>query len=69
MASEILNKPVQDIAVTNDLIRTLIVDLIDPSAKKDEGPLKIFSDDKQSYFQKEIIIKFLVYLLLLKNSQ
>jgi signal transduction histidine kinase len=76
--NEILNKPVQDIAVTNDLIRTLIVDLIDPSAKKDEGPLKIFSDDKQSYFQKEIIhieinktgqniTELIGYVILLKN--
>lgn len=76
--NEILNKPVQDIAVTNDLIRTLIVDLINPSAKKDEGPLKIFSDDKQSYFEKEIIhieinktgeniTELIGYVILLKN--
>ncbi|GAB6122116.1 sensor histidine kinase [Dysgonomonas termitidis] len=76
--NEILNKPVQDIAVTNDLIRTLIVDLIDPLAKKDEAPLKIFSDDKQSYFEKEIIhieinktgeniTELIGYVILLKN--
>jgi signal transduction histidine kinase/HAMP domain-containing protein len=76
--NEILNKPVQDIAVTNDLIRTLIVDLINPSAKRDEGPLKIFSDDKQSYFEKEIIhieinktgesiTELIGYVILLKN--
>lgn len=76
--NEILNKPVQDIAVTNDLIRTLIVDLINPSAKKNEGPLKIFSDDKQSYFEKEIIhieinktgediTELIGYVILLKN--
>lgn len=52
---EILNRQIQDIAVTNDLIRTLIVDLIDPSSKKEEVPLKIFSDNKESYFEKEII--------------
>lgn len=76
--NEILNKPVQDIAVTNDLIRTLIVDLINPSTKKDEAPLKIFSDDKQSYFEKEIIhieinktgeniTELIGYVILLKN--
>ena len=76
--NEILNKPVQDIAVTNDLIRALIVDLIDPLAKRDEGPLKIFSDDKQSYFEKEIIhieinktgeniTELIGYVILLKN--
>lgn len=76
--NEILNKPVQDIAVTNDLIRTLIVDLINPSAKKDEAPLKIFSDEKESYFEKEIIhieinktgeneTELIGYVILLKN--
>lgn len=53
--AEILGKQIQDIAVTNDLIRTLIVDLIDPLVKRDNVPLKIFSDDKESYFEKEII--------------
>lgn len=76
--SEVLNKPVQDIAVTNDLMRTLIVDLINPSIKKDEAPLKIFSDDKESYFEKEIInieinktgenvTELIGYVILLKN--
>lgn len=76
--NEILNKPVQDIAVTNDLIRTLIVDLINPSAKKDEAPLKIFSDEKESFFEKEIIhieinktgeneTELIGYVILLKN--
>lgn len=48
--NEIINKPIQDIAVANDLIRTLIVDLINPLAKRDETTLKIFADDKESYF-------------------
>ena len=52
---DILKKPIQDIAVVNDLVRALIVDLINPSAKKNEATLKIFTDDKESYFQKEII--------------
>lgn len=76
--NDVLNKPVQDIAVTNDLIRTLIVDLLHPSVKKDEAPLKIFSDEKESYFEKEIIhieinktgeniIELIGYVILLKN--
>ncbi|MEA5128171.1 MAG: histidine kinase dimerization/phospho-acceptor domain-containing protein [Proteiniphilum sp.] len=76
--NEILNKPIQDIAVTNDLIRTLIVDLINPSAKKDNTPLKIFSDDKECFFEKEIInieinktgenaTELAGYVILLKN--
>lgn len=51
----ILNKSALHIAVSNDLIRTLIVDLVDPTAKKDSKPLKIFTDEKESYFEKEII--------------
>ena len=76
--NEVLNKPVQDIAVTNDLMRNLIVDLINPLIKKDETPLKIFSDDKESYFEKEIInieinktgenvTELIGYVILLKN--
>ncbi|WP_298648010.1 ATP-binding protein [uncultured Proteiniphilum sp.] len=76
--NEILNRPIQDIAVTNDLIRTLIVDLINPSVKKDNTPLKIFSDDKESFFEKEIIhieinktgesiTELIGYVILLKN--
>lgn len=76
--NEILNKSIQDIAVTNDLIRTLIVDLINPLVKKDDTPLKIFSDDKESYFEKEIIhieinktgediTELIGYVILLKN--
>ena len=64
--------------MTNDLIRTLIVDLINPSAKKDEAPLKIFSDEKESFFEKEIIhieinktgeneTELIGYVILLKN--
>jgi len=75
---EILNKPIQDIAVRNDLIRTLIVDLINPLVKKDKNPLKIFSDNKESFFEKEIInieinktgenaTELAGYVILLKN--
>lgn len=76
--NEIINKPIQDIAVANDLIRTLIVDLINPLAKRDETTLKIFADDKESYFEKEIINieiastaektnELIGYVILLKN--
>lgn len=75
---EVLNKSVQDVVVTNDLMRTLIIDLIYPSTPKDSGPLKIFSDDKESFFEKEIIkieinktresaAELAGYVILLKN--
>ncbi len=52
----LIGKQVQDIAVTNDLVRDLIKDLINPGLKgKTMEPIKIFADDKESYFEKEII--------------
>lgn len=77
--TEILNKSVADIAVSNDLIRTLIVDIIKPSKETDKKiPLKIFTDNKESYFEKEIInievtptgeerSELIGYVILLKN--
>lgn len=54
----ILGKPVQDIAVANDLIRSLIKEMIVPEAKMHDEknqPLKIYADSKESYFEKEIV--------------
>ncbi|MFM7024203.1 MAG: ATP-binding protein [Flavobacteriales bacterium] len=56
-AEEVLGKPAQDIAVRNDLLRSVIQELFIPAstlASKAE-PLKIYADDKESYFEKEII--------------
>lgn len=52
-SKEIIGKPIQDIAVNNDLIRMLIKDFFD--SKKNTEPIKIYADNKESYFQKEII--------------
>ena len=52
-SEQIIGKPAQDVAMGNDLIRMLIKELFEPVA--DKGPLKIFADNKESYFQKEII--------------
>lgn len=77
--AEIINKSVVDIAVSNDLIRTLIVDIIKPSKETDKKtPLKIYTDNKESYFEKEIInievtptgeerSELIGYVILLKN--
>lgn len=54
----ILGKQVQDIAVHNDLLRTLIQDLFMGNTSKtvlQEVPMKIYADNKESYFEKEII--------------
>ncbi|MGJ7029985.1 ATP-binding protein [Niabella hirudinis] len=51
--SDVLGKQVQDLAVGNDLIRMLIRDFFEPSAAAE--PLKIYADNKESYFEKAII--------------
>lgn len=51
--ADVLGKPVQDLAVSNDLIRMLIRDFFEPATAHE--PLKIYADDKESYFEKAII--------------
>lgn len=52
-SEDVIGKLAQDIAVKNDLIRTLIQDLF--GNKSTPTILKIFADNKESYFQKEIV--------------
>ncbi|MBO9594097.1 MAG: HAMP domain-containing protein [Niabella sp.] len=51
--ADVLGKPVQDLAVSNDLIRMLIRDFFEPVTAHE--PLKIYADNKESYFDKAII--------------
>jgi two-component system, NtrC family, sensor histidine kinase KinB len=54
----ILGKPVQDVAVANDLVRSLIKEMIvidSNTASQKKEPLKIYADNKESYFEKEIV--------------
>jgi signal transduction histidine kinase len=76
---EFVGKSITDIAVYNDLIRDIIKELIDPRMKKSsQQPLKIYANEKESYFEKEIIDiniiptgelkpQFIGQVLLLKN--
>lgn len=58
-AENVIGKPVQDIAMRNDLIRMLVKDLFentnDATEKIKAEPIKIYADNKESYFEKEII--------------
>lgn len=50
---EFIGKQIQDVAVTNDLIRSIIKDIFLPkpeNAKSEQ--LKIYADRKESYFEK-----------------
>jgi NtrC-family two-component system sensor histidine kinase KinB len=57
-AEDTIGKLIQDIAVRNDLIRSLIQDLFTvgtDTASVPTGPIKIYADDKESYFEKQVI--------------
>ena len=53
-----IGKMIQDVAVNNDLIRSLIKDLFDNAAgiiDDKQEPIKIYADNKESYFEKQVI--------------
>ncbi len=78
---DMIGRPVQDIAVTNDLIRSLIRELIQSTPSEHSAPnspLKIYADGKESFFEKDILTilseqaeekeRFVVgYVIILKN--
>ena len=49
----VIKKSAPEIALKNDLLRRLIRELINPGEKKE--PLKIYADNKESYFQASYI--------------
>ena len=51
----VLGKNVQYVAINNDLLRMLIMNMFDGITKQNKLPLKIYADNKESYFEKEII--------------
>ncbi|MEG1592565.1 sensor histidine kinase [Chryseobacterium sp.] len=51
-----VGKLIQDVAVSNDLVRDLIKEIIDPDVEKNPAELlKIFVEGKENYFEKEIL--------------
>jgi signal transduction histidine kinase/HAMP domain-containing protein len=55
---EMIGKSAVDLSVYNDLIRSLVQDLLLPEGKAASASgsaLKIFADNKESYFEKEIV--------------
>ncbi len=50
---DLIGKQAQELAIHNDLIRTLIQDI--NIATSENKPLKIFADSKEGYFEKETI--------------
>ena len=78
-SGNLIGKYAQDIAITNDLMRSLVQELISSKEEKeDKKPLKIYADSKESYFEKEIInisitptgekeLKHIGHFIVLKN--
>ncbi|WP_342085968.1 ATP-binding protein [Dyadobacter sp. OTU695] len=55
--SELVGRNAMDIALHNDLVRSLVKDISDPQARSggQGGAMKIYADDKESYFEKEYV--------------
>lgn len=47
----VIRKSAQEIAMSNDLLRRLVRGLIEEGGKVKKEPLKIYADNKESYFQ------------------
>lgn len=56
-ASELVGRNAAEIALHNDLVRSLVKDLFEPQAKINgqSAAMKIYADDKESYFEKEYV--------------
>ena len=57
-ADDVAGRPVQEIALKNDLVRALVQELFnngDHNVEIKPPPIKIYADNKESYFEKEII--------------
>lgn len=53
---KLVGNQIQDIAVSNDLVRDIIKEIINPNSEKVASEtMKIFADGKESYFEKEIV--------------
>ncbi len=53
---DLIGKLAQDISIGNDLMRSLVQDLIlSDEGKLDTKSMKIYADNKESYFEKEIV--------------
>ncbi|WP_281225819.1 sensor histidine kinase [Flavobacterium aquiphilum] len=54
-AIEVIGKSANEVAISNDLIRSLLQHLVDNEIKSKPETLKIYADKKESYFEKQFI--------------
>ncbi len=53
--ANLIGHSTQELAEKNDLIRTLIQDIMIPDSRPKPKPIKIFADNKEGYFEKETL--------------
>lgn len=80
-AEQIVGKNANEFSIHNDLVRSLLQEITDKESVSDKikkKPLKIFADNKESYFEKEILnisivptgektSKLIGYVIILRN--
>lgn len=54
-AADIIGKPANEVALSNDLVRSLLQHLVEGNLEKNQETLKIYADNKESYFEKQVI--------------
>lgn len=54
-ASDIIGKNASDVALSNDLVRSLLQHLVKGNTEKKQETLKIYADNKESYFEKQVV--------------
>ena len=56
-ATELVGRDASEVALHNDLVRSLVKDIFDPQAKGtgQNAAIKIYADEKESYFEKEYV--------------
>lgn len=54
-ASDIIGKNASDVALSNDLVRSLLQHLVGGNVEKKQETIKIYADNKESYFEKQVV--------------
>lgn len=54
-ATELVGRNAADVALHNDLVRSLVKDMDEPENAVPTAPLKIYANGKESYFEKEYV--------------
>lgn len=54
-ATDIIGKNASEVALSNDLVRSLLQHLVEGNVEKKQETLKIYADNKESYFEKQVV--------------